>query len=800
MTRFILMNRMLLALVCVAAATGVLLTPDAGALEAGAAKVEITPPLGTPLSGYLDRWGRGAVEVHDPLWVRCLYLNDGETTVYLLSADLCVINRELRDAVLERAPADIPRDSIILTATHNHSGTGAMVQGLLFRPLTGRYMQEVLDMTADRFAEAMKTAHANRRRAAAGFTTFQQEDLSTNRRVDGGPRDPQVGVIRVEDADGNALAVIANLAAHPTTVDMEESGLSISADYPGFFYTELERLEAPGCVAMFLNGAQGNQRCMSPGEGLGGWDRTAALGRILAERTHEASKKTVCGDASLHLAASNPSLPPTMLRNFMPSETVLKTLEIDGLLMAFFPGEPCVEIGLSLREQARARGYEAQFSVGLANDHLLYFAPRPLYAEPHYESWMSLYGPSIEHWFYREFGRMMRLGEAPSEPAFPEVPAPESFSGGQRLRLSGPPRDRGRMRGAALRDAIQEAYHLGVVEPVEAGELVPEDGLWALAPTFLDLTPLALPQLGLGVRPLLRGLSGPVFDELEGVSEGAELPFDAAWLVEVVPVYAEFTGVESLYSAPFCTMAAVVGDRAGADDLIVARNLDWPEPFTPVLVENAAGEGRGFVEIAFPWSLGVYSGMNDAGLTICVERAPELGAPTLDGPPLPMLARQVLQNADNVAAALATLRGATHARGYRVLLASPGHGTGTSRTSASAVVLELGGSVTVREPEEGMLTGLDPSAGGSDANANARYQRVLSLLAEERIVDPGELQAVMADADPDQLGRAQIRNTDTRYSVLFLPNSRRVVTKMRDTSGVWGEGVEMQLAEGASSE
>jgi hypothetical protein len=192
--------------------------------------------------------------------------------------------------------------------------------------------------------------------------------------------------------------------------------------------------------------------------------------------------------------------------------------------------------------------------------------------------------------------------------------------------------------------------------------------------------------------------------------------------------------------------------------------------------------------------------MNDAGLTVCVERAPELGTPTLDGPPLPMLARQVLQTADIVTSALATLREATHAKGYRVLLASPGSGTGTARKPASAVVLELGDSVTVREPVDGLLAGHDPAAGGSDVNANARYQRVMTLLAEERIVDPGELQAVMADADPEQSGLAQIRNEDTRYSVVFMPGSRRVVTTMRDASGTWGEAVEMQLAEGASNE
>ena len=78
----------------------VLMAAGAQALEAGAAKIEITPPLGTPLNGYFDRLGRGAVAVHDDLWVRCLYLSDGETQLLLVNADLCFIHPELRAKVV----------------------------------------------------------------------------------------------------------------------------------------------------------------------------------------------------------------------------------------------------------------------------------------------------------------------------------------------------------------------------------------------------------------------------------------------------------------------------------------------------------------------------------------------------------------------------------------------------------------------------------------------------------------------------------------------------------------------------
>ena len=226
-------------------------------LEAGAAKVEITPPVGTPLNGYGARMGRDSLEVHDPLYARCLYLSDGTTSLFLVTSDLCVINRELRERVLQLAPKEVPPENIILTATHTHSGPGAMMRSIVFRFVSGRFIPDVLERTAQRFAEAMRTAYDARKRAAIGFTTIEQHDLSTNRRYDNGPIDPQVGVIRVDDGDGNAMAVIANFAAHPTTVS-DKDLYSISADYPGFFYTHLEGLLGGNAIAMFMNGAEGN--------------------------------------------------------------------------------------------------------------------------------------------------------------------------------------------------------------------------------------------------------------------------------------------------------------------------------------------------------------------------------------------------------------------------------------------------------------------------------------------------------------------------------------------------------------
>ncbi|NIA16148.1 MAG: hypothetical protein GWP08_18965, partial [Nitrospiraceae bacterium] len=600
-----------------------LAAPLVEALEAGAAKVEITPPLGTPLNGYGDRMGRGAASVHDPVWARCLYLNDGTTSVFLVNTDLCMVPPELRERVLELAPEEVPPEHIILTATHTHSAQGGMSRKPLFRAISGRFMPEVLDRTARRIAESMREALRNRQPAAIGYAAGKQQALSVNRRVKDGPIDPQLGVVRVDDADGNPIAILANFAAHPTTVSGDDL-MCVSADYVGAYYDELERLATVGCVAMFTNGAEGNQRTGNP-ENKSGWERTESIGRLLAVEVKGVANQIRCGEATLKVAYATPQLPRTMGQFFLPSSVLLQTLEINDLLMTFVPGEPCVEIGLGLRERALARGYSVQFTVGLSNNFLAYFVPVEYYPEMYYETSMNFFGPWISKWFYEQFTTLMTRGKA--EAAWPESTAAvvETDQEAQRVTLSGSPYEIGFQRGAAFQEALGTAYAERVVARVERGDFVSDEGLWATMSKYLDTAEYTLIGLGIGSRPLLQGVSTTVIEELQGMADGAGLPFDALWLLQCVPTFDARPDSRAFLRTAFCTMFASVGDRAGADDLLVGRNLDWQGDEQPVIVEVRPDTGHAFAQVGFPWNAGVFSGMNDAGLVVCAERMRALG-------------------------------------------------------------------------------------------------------------------------------------------------------------------------------
>lgn len=819
---------------------------QACALEAGAAKTAITPELGAPLNGYGDRLGRNSVAVHDPIWARCLFLDDGETFVFLVCADLCWINGELRDRVLELADEAFRRNApdtlgqgqrgklrerTILTATHNHSAQGGMIRALPFRFISGRFVPEVLETTAQGIVSAMQEAYANRKRAAVGFGTASCEGLSQNRRIEGGPVDNQLGILRVDDADGNPIALAANFAAHPTTVGGDDM-FTISADYPGFFYATLEQLAGGSAIALFFNGTAGNQRCANP-EGKAGWERTESVGRLLAIRASKAADTVACGEARLHVGYAAPPVPPSIAKPYFPETTIIQTLEVrlvaagqtndvqapNGpcLLMTFFPGEACVEVGLELRGRARERGYAAQFGVGPANDYLAYFVPAGQYAANSYESEMSFFGPRMENWLYDQFASLMTLGaevdsSTAASPPASSPPSVDTVAGFQRVVLSGSSYEMGRQRGAVFKDAISETYTRRVVDLVESRRLAPDTGIWSYVPSWIRVTPVALPYLAAQVRHRLAGVTTGVFEELAGMADGAGAPFDAVWMLHCAAPFPLLETDEDAYPLPSGAMVAAVGDRAGAEDLLVGANFDWWGPENPALFVMCPAQGRRYVQIGVGVDAGAVAGMNDAGLVICAVRTappedPAVRAPLLDrmagkdsepnsgteAPPLGLVLHALLQQAQDVDSVLAAIQAIPEFRGHHVLVAAPESKKAVSRVC----VLDCGSSTAVRRPVEGFLLGAEPNDAAVSSAAQQRHARAAELLRAERIISAVELAQTLGDRQQDQERSACLFSANTRCSVVFEPKRNRLQIAFPNQDGSPGEFTTVSLSDAA---
>ncbi|HVB73323.1 MAG TPA: neutral/alkaline non-lysosomal ceramidase N-terminal domain-containing protein [Ktedonobacteraceae bacterium] len=247
-------------------------------LQAGAARVVITPPIGVPLSGYFVAEGRKetAREVHDDLYARALVLRAGENTVAVVTTDLIALGDEelamVRAEVQQKA--GIAPEHLILACTHTHSGPivhpfppSEIVPGQAdeaYFHLLPRLIGSAVAMAKRRLRPARIGAgkgasyiNINRREKLPDGTLRGLPFLGRN---PDGIHDREVGVLRVDDAQsGKALAVLLSYACHPVVLG---PNLEISADYVGYTVNFLEENLGSGTVALFANGAQGDMNAI----------------------------------------------------------------------------------------------------------------------------------------------------------------------------------------------------------------------------------------------------------------------------------------------------------------------------------------------------------------------------------------------------------------------------------------------------------------------------------------------------------------------------------------------------------
>ena len=212
---------------------------EAPSLQAGAAKVDITP-------GTLPPGSRGVL---DPLYARAIVLDNGRAKAALVTVDAGAIPTEMWRRLSDRAERElrIGEGNFLITATHTHSAP---------------FVRD--DDYEERVFQAVREAAAQLRPARMAFGTGTSwinvnRNLidPVNRRWWEGPNydgtsDKTVGVVRFETPAGEPIGVYYNYAVHPVitgTLDM------VSADIPGAASNYIEASLGGGAVAVWSSGA-----------------------------------------------------------------------------------------------------------------------------------------------------------------------------------------------------------------------------------------------------------------------------------------------------------------------------------------------------------------------------------------------------------------------------------------------------------------------------------------------------------------------------------------------------------------
>ncbi|WP_146762411.1 neutral/alkaline non-lysosomal ceramidase N-terminal domain-containing protein [Paenibacillus contaminans] len=237
-------------------------------LLCGMSELDITPPLDSSMPGYfIDRKSTGVI---DRLYAKALVVEQDGSTVAFVVLDTVLVPREVVESIRERVgqQTDIPSKRVMVSATHTH--TGPPVSTTTFLKADEAYLQWL----AIRAADAITLAYRSRRAARIGFGAGYEADIAFHRRFfmkDGtlltnpglrnpnvdrpaGPIDPQVGVVRIDDADGRPMGVVTNYAVHTDTV----GGTEYCADFPGELSVVLKKALGEQTVSLFMMGASGN--------------------------------------------------------------------------------------------------------------------------------------------------------------------------------------------------------------------------------------------------------------------------------------------------------------------------------------------------------------------------------------------------------------------------------------------------------------------------------------------------------------------------------------------------------------
>ena len=379
----------------------------AGPLTAGAAKVEITPPVGTPLAGYSKRRGKPSTGIRDPLYVRALVLNDGEDRLVLVSADLLLFPTPLAQALQKQIEEEfkISPQAVVLAGTHTHSGAGSIAKEFLYEIVFGPYKSQVEEGIKGRVIWAVRQAAERQQPVRWGVRRADQvlAGLTENRVDPLGGTDPALTVLLLETQQGKPLGILASAAAHPTLMDSQD--LRFSADYPGELCRVIE-MAYPGVVCLFVNGAAGDLR---PRDDIGATsdERISRFGDALAEGVTGLVNQ-IAPKSSGDLAAWGWEIPlpppqlyagpipihPRIGQKLKPTRSNLNLLALDQILLVPLSAEMTVALGQDLRQRLTGQGLEPVL-LGYSDGYLGYAVTPEQWQRRTYEAWMTWYGPAF---------------------------------------------------------------------------------------------------------------------------------------------------------------------------------------------------------------------------------------------------------------------------------------------------------------------------------------------------------------------------------------------------------------------
>ena len=403
-------------------------------LLVGFGVADITPPVGLAMCGGLEP--RINVGTEDPLLAKALVAEAGGRRACIVGVDLIGLPREIDDRIIDAASerTGIDPGAIMVSCSHTHTGPYT-IEGLYSFGVTDA---DYLGTLPDAIASSIEMADAARQPATMhigrslvhhglhhrrvvckdgkAFNTWMPaalNDLDTCPQVLGsaGPIDPEMWVVRFDDAEGDPLGVFVNFSLHVNS----HGGARYSADYPSVIAEYIRETLGPEVVSVFTPGACAN---INVTRGGATWREGAEW---FAEQAMEAAKRAQRVEGPIVVDAVHRDLPvPRRDPETQPAEAIgrlnwggrggradvfdrqvehiaampeelvvpVNAIRMGPLGIASNPGEYFVEHGITIK---RRSPFPHTVVAQLTNDLIMYQPTREALEQQGYE---TLVGPN----------------------------------------------------------------------------------------------------------------------------------------------------------------------------------------------------------------------------------------------------------------------------------------------------------------------------------------------------------------------------------------------------------------------
>jgi neutral/alkaline ceramidase-like enzyme len=245
--------------------------PSAG-WKAGAARVDTTPTAPVRMAGYASRTSPSQGIAH-PLVAKALALSDAQgNRIVIVTCDIIAFRRPFTTRVTDRVKAKygLPRENVVLFASHNHAGPAPAEppdparsdrqarDGSENNVAYTRDLEEKIVAVIGEALGKMEPVSLSYGIGRAHFALNRREPTAKGIKLGknpAGPVDEGVPILRAQKADGKPLAIVFGYACHNTT--LRPDMMKIAADFAGYAQDRIES-DFPGSVSLFVTGCAGD--------------------------------------------------------------------------------------------------------------------------------------------------------------------------------------------------------------------------------------------------------------------------------------------------------------------------------------------------------------------------------------------------------------------------------------------------------------------------------------------------------------------------------------------------------------